>query len=83
MSLESNKFYSEPPKKKRRSKWGIKPEDMVATSPNEPTPTPQGPKAAEAAAAKINAMLAAQGKLVKSDPPPYRNVLVQQPLNWQ
>lgn len=40
------------------------------------TPALQGPKAAEEAAAKINAMLAAQGKLAKSDPPPYKAVLM-------
>jgi hypothetical protein len=59
---------TEPPRKKRRSKWGIKPEDVGAES----TAIPQGPKGAEAAAAKINAMLAAQGKLAKSEPPQYK-----------
>ena len=48
---------AEPAPKKRRSKW-----DVVATE-TETTTT----AAAAVAAAKINAMLAAQGKLAKSD----------------
>lgn len=81
----------EPPTKKRKSKWGVKPEDLEANAsvPSPPTTTTttvgnlqtagvQGPKGAEAAAAKLNAMLAAQGKLVKLDPPPYKPVLVIQ-----
>lgn len=57
---------AEPPRKKRRSKWGIKPDDVEDAAPSS---TPQGPKGAEAAAAKINAMLAAQGKLAQAEPP--------------
>ncbi len=64
---------SEPPRKrKRRSKWGIKPEGPAPA----PAAPPPGPKGAEAAAAKINAMLASQGKLMKSEPPPYKPALV-------
>jgi len=46
----------------------------TATTANDEPPSEvqsevQGPKGAEAAAARLNAMLAAQGKLSKSDPP--------------
>ena len=79
--------YSEPPKKKRKSKWGVKPEDIESANASAGVSNPsannddppvdvQGPKGAEAAAAKLNAMLAAQGKLVKSDPPACKPVLV-------
>lgn len=62
----------------------MKPEDLEVPKNVPSSPTVggeqaggiQGPKGAEAAAAKLNAMLAAQGKLVKSDPPPYKPVLV-------
>lgn len=70
---------NEPPRKKRRSKWGVKPEGV-----GEEDPAPQGPKGAEAAAAKLNAMLAAQGKLAKSDPPqkPLVGILLSRVHEW-
>lgn len=74
-SNDSNADSEPPRKRKRRSKWGIKPEGGEGESESAPA-VPSGPKGAEAAAAKINAMLASQGKLAKSDPPPYKPVLV-------
>ena len=71
----------EPPRKKRRSKWDITPPDAPqstessqqqqppASSESSSQSTGSGSSAAVAAAAKINAMLAKQGKLLKSDPP--------------
>lgn len=60
-------FYSsqegEPPRKKRRSKWDIQPEDLTTANTNHNS-TPQAPtSAAAAAAAKLNAKLASEGKL--------------------
>ena len=69
----------EPPKKKRKSKWGVKPEDLEINAPNPGVVESggvQGSKGAEVAAAKLNAMLASQGKLVKSEPPLSKPVLV-------
>ena len=61
----------EPPRKKRRSKWDIAAPDATPTSQSAPPTTSTTPSgAAMAAAAKLNAMLAAQGKLVKSAPAP-------------
>jgi hypothetical protein len=59
----SGKVEGEPPRKKRRSKWDIHPEDLPTAGNHETTP-PQAPTSAAAAvAAKLNAKLASEGKL--------------------
>ena len=61
-------YSSGPPRKKRRSKWDIQPDDLSSTPAapanwEETTPT-QGPTSTVAAiAAKLNAKLASEGKL--------------------
>ena len=69
-----------PPRKKRRSKWDMKAPEMssipaATTSHSNPPLLANPTDSAVAAAAKINAMLAAQGKL-KSDAPPLVSTLV-------
>lgn len=54
----------EPPRKKRRSKWDIQPEDLTTAHSNHDSTPPQAPtSAAAAAAAKLNAKLASEGKI--------------------
>lgn len=63
----SGKVEGEPPRKKRRSKWDIHPEDLptppVAAGNHETTPPQPPTSAAAAVAAKLNAKLASEGKL--------------------